>query len=258
MEYVQGLDVYMGNGKIDWARYYAQGYRFAYIKAGGLSATGVLYEDDMFLENWVGAKAAGFLRGNYWFNNFNKGNVSGQDEYYLSILTKVEPGELPECGDFESRAHSASGHQRQAFVDFLDSLKRATKREPLIYTGPYYWLDYGSPDQRWKRSDLWIAQYEVLNPFAPRPWGTWAGFKPPKPSDYDGWTFWQFSDHDGTGVKVDRNYFHGTYEDLLKWAGISAPPVEPPPPPPPEHPLTLEDVGLWIKHHEELHKLLPV
>jgi hypothetical protein len=65
-----------------------------------------------------------------------------------------------------------------------------------------------------------VANYGVTKPAVPKSWKTWS--------------FWQYSEAGKiTGIPydgVDLDYFNGTYEDLLKFCNISAPPpvVEPP------------------------------
>jgi lysozyme len=257
MSNVRGVDVYMGNGLIDWSGLWAQGYRFAYIKATGLGSNGMLYNDDRFEENWRNAKSAGFLRGAYHFLNFSGGVVNGQDEFFMKSLRYVAPGELPPCGDFESRLQNPSGHIRASFKGFLDgidsrSVTVGAMKYPACYTSAFYWLEYGSADQAWKNYPLWVAQYQVRQPNVPPPWGGWANQKDgDRPSYHMGWTFWQSADNIA-GIKIDVNEFNGPVDDLYKWCGLDNEPV-PPAPPPPAHPLPIEDRVVNLEREAVIH-----
>ena len=64
-----GIDVSEFQEKINWKKVKEDGVEFAYIRMGRRGATtGLLYEDQMFEENYKGAKENGILTGVYFFS----------------------------------------------------------------------------------------------------------------------------------------------------------------------------------------------
>jgi len=63
LAYVNGLDVYSGNGTINWTSVKNGGYDFAFVKA----TEGVNAFDSAFTTNMSGAHAAGLFVGAYHF-----------------------------------------------------------------------------------------------------------------------------------------------------------------------------------------------
>jgi hypothetical protein len=59
-------------------------------------------------------------------------------------------------------------------------------------------MDLTHDIQRWY---LWVANYQVNAPAVPFQWAA------------TGWKFWQWDD-----TVIDKNYFHGSHTDLLKFA----------------------------------------
>src|SRR4051794_18923272 len=61
--YIQGFDVYSGDGAVNWASAKAGGYEFAFVKA----TEGVNFIDTRFATNMSGANSAGVAVGPYHF-----------------------------------------------------------------------------------------------------------------------------------------------------------------------------------------------
>ncbi len=62
-DYINGIDVYHGDGEVDWKTVKKNGIQFAFVKA----TEGTNYIDKRFDENMKGATAAGVLIGPYHF-----------------------------------------------------------------------------------------------------------------------------------------------------------------------------------------------
>jgi lysozyme len=214
-----GVDISWWDGEVDFAKMLANGATFVYIKASQRIA------DLRFLEYWRAAKKVGLLRGAYHYLDFRMSELE-QAKLFTGLL-KDDPGELPPVCDFEQKLTSGQPSPAEArgrLWNFLQYVKDKLGKIPAIYSGYYYWNEFGSVDIGWKIFPFWLAWYswEIFIK-TPRPWATW--------------TFWQYTDR-GKGeaygcesLDVDQNLFHGTVEELYKFA--STPPAILPPSPPP-------------------------
>lgn len=167
-----------------------------------------LWADREFHYNWMEAKNAGLPRGSYWFYD-SRADPKQQAEKWISTLGN-DLGELPLFLDLEESYNGPyKGWQR--WYDCLERLKALVGgKEICIYTGYYYWTP-NAPDpntnpanlEYFHQYPLWIANYKVLKPRVPLPWGE------------DEWLFWQYTEEgDGAayGVEskeIDLNYFNG-------------------------------------------------
>jgi lysozyme len=207
---------------IDFVKMKDEGADFVIIRAGQN-----LWPDPDFKVNWEAAKEAGLLRAAYWFLD---GRVSANSQALLfKSMLAGDPGELPPIVDYEHEwpevVRERKGKTKSVtrylsirhLYGFVETLAWPVK--PIIYTGYYYWQDHGANDPAWGEYPLWIATYDP-KPMIPAPWKDWL--------------FWQFTNRGPGKVlgaesnAIDLNYFHGTGEQLLKYAGKTppAPPVE--------------------------------
>lgn len=166
-----------------------------------------LFNDQVFRDSWVDAK--GILpRGGYHWLSWNKTGLE-QAKYFCDQIAN-DPPEVGCVVDFEDRIgvpQNANAH----LWNWCEYVESQTKKVPIIYTSPYYWMEFGSKDLAWKRYALWIANYYVVKPMIPAPWTNW--------------TFWQYSPK-GDGVKygaeslqIDLDWFNGTAEDFKAFCG---------------------------------------
>lgn len=169
-----GPDVsfYQGNPNdnlfIDFDKMRAYGNKFVIIKAGQRN-----YADPAFGYNWKASKAAGLLRGAYWFLDDERDGKS-QAEFFWSLL-EADPGEGPLVVDYEW----GSGTAWQRVYDFLVRLKTLSgypSHKLWIYTGYYYWRDFGprlASERAWfAQFPLWLAAYTDSpdGVLIPQPW----------------------------------------------------------------------------------------
>ncbi|MCL2448480.1 MAG: hypothetical protein FWD17_05995, partial [Polyangiaceae bacterium] len=99
---VEGIDVFDGQGAIDWAAVADAGVAFAYVKA----TQGTYDTQATFDANWANAAAAGVARGAYHFFDPTEDGAA-QAAYFLSAIAHASPdgglapGELPPMLDVE-------------------------------------------------------------------------------------------------------------------------------------------------------------
>jgi hypothetical protein len=148
------------------------GVNFVVVRAGQHTWT-----DVSFRVNWREAKRVGIPRAAYWFLDYrSKGKA--QAERFWELL-KDDPGEGPLIVDFEV----GSGYWQHHLDDFIVRLQELSQYPPdriWIYTGYYYWKDFGprEPHEKlWFRSyGLWLAAYtdidRVDRVLVPEPWTT--------------------------------------------------------------------------------------
>jgi GH25 family lysozyme M1 (1,4-beta-N-acetylmuramidase) len=186
---ITGVDVaswqHGGGQPINWASVRNAGHRFAFVKAteGASTPGGGRYTNPWFAQDWVGAGAAGLYRGAYHFGQPTGDPVDAVlDARHFVAATGVMNGalDLPPVLDIEV-ANGLSKAQMVAWISaWLTETQRLTGRQPIIYTGPYFWnTNVGSTAFTGYR--LWIASYTS----APGPG--------PLPGGWPTWAFWQWT-----------------------------------------------------------------
>ncbi|MBS2028632.1 MAG: VCBS repeat-containing protein [Deltaproteobacteria bacterium] len=213
---VNGVDVYTGDGTIDWATAHGAGIDFAFIKA----TQGDYTTDSKFATNWSDTRANGVIRGPYHFFDPTVDGVA-QANYFLSVVGTLQPGDLPpmldvECPDGDTNClgfanstwpSAATIHQR--ILDFLTTVEAATGRKPGIYTFNSYFSSNGITDTDLAGYPLWIAT------LTPSP----ACFN--VPASWSSAEFNQFSWNAtvaGFPGQVDEDQFQGTVAELQAFA----------------------------------------
>lgn len=194
-------------GEIDWPRVAAGGYRFAIIR----SSVGNYYTDPRFYENWRGALDAGLLVSAYHVVKPNQ-SAESQVARLFEALEGRKPS-LPLVIDVEV----ADGQTKETITNVVrecgQRIQQQEGRRPIIYTGKWFWDPNLFHSSEWAQFDLWIAHYGVQSPTLP--------------PDWTNWRFWQYSESgsvDGVSSRhTDLNWFNGTYDELLSYAGKTPP-----------------------------------
>lgn len=164
------------------------------------------FEDKVFKTSWKNAKAAGLLRGAYWFYD-SRVDAKRQAEKFVSVLGN-DLGEMEMWCDYEDRYGGPHGGWKN-WYNFMVRIQQLLPNKQLgIYTGYYYWTEFGSSSEWFGKFPLWQAWYNTdIPPIVPKPWKTW--------------TFHQFTD-DAPGAiygvesrEIDLNYFNGSVEEFL-------------------------------------------
>lgn len=220
---VEGVDVYSGDGTIDWSMLEMSGRQFAFIKA----TQGDYNKQSTFASDWAGALAAGVLRSPY---HFFDATVDGKTQamWFLNEVAAgggLQPGDLPpmldlECPTSSSQSQTeadclgtgASGWAPSATVlqgalDWLGAVEQATGRKAFIYSYVSWFASVGVTDARLAQYPLFIASYNACASI-PAPWTTTV--------------FWQYGDTGtvpGITKQADTNRFIGSAGDLMGLTG---------------------------------------
>ncbi|MBQ9742275.1 MAG: glycoside hydrolase family 25 protein [Ruminococcus sp.] len=199
-----GVDVSAYNGEIDWKAVKACGVDFAMLRIGGrgYGEEGVMYEDEYFLDNYRGAKAAGLQVGAYFFSQAATVEEAVEEaEYALEILDgkKLDyplafDWEIIESADYTRIDDVMPDTLTEAARAFCDTVK-AEGYEPSLYTG--YSLAYYKYDlSQLSDIDIWYAQYNTTADL------------------YYNYMMWQYTDSgtvDGIDGDVDLNICFKNY-----------------------------------------------
>jgi lysozyme len=212
-EPLKGIDVSSYQGKIDWQAVAGDQIRFAFARV----SIGVGYSDPRFSANWKHMKSAGLVRGAYQFFRPDQDAIA-QAKLMLDHLDAaggLEAGDLPPAIDVE--VTEGVGHAKivAGVRAWLDHVEKATGRRPIVYTSPGFWGVLDDPTG-FAKYPLWIAHWGTDCPTVPGPWKHFA--------------FWQKGPFDVAGIEhpVDGDYFDGSLDELLAFAGAA--PSAPPPP----------------------------
>ena len=204
---VPGMDVSSHQGDVDWAKAWADGARFAYVKA----TEGTGYRNPDFAQQYNGSYHIGMIRGAYHFALPDRSAGATQADYFVnngggwSRDGKTLPGALDmEYNPYGEACYGLSQAAMGAWVRaFSDRLVRRTGRHPTIYTSTSWWNRcVGQADRFGDTSPLWVAHYAAALGPLPHGW------------DYE--TIWQWQ---AAGLfPGDQNVFNGNDEQLRRVA----------------------------------------
>ena len=224
-----GIDVSRWQGTIDWQAVKQAGITFAVMRA----TIGDFFTDDKFAENWQGAKDAGIFRCAYHVLRPDNDAVA-QIAHFGDVVG--EAGELPHVLDVELTGGQSDRVIQQRTFDSLQEMEARFGRAPLVYTANWFWTPHIG-DQPWVENyDLWVAHYY------------WPQVQTPKiPAGWMGWRIWQHTNRgriSGIQGNIDLNWYGGTMDDLIAYAGGGSPP---PPSPPPELEQRVANLERWAE-----------
>ena len=201
--YLDGLDVSVWQGTIDWSRVAAAGKRFAIIRA----SAGTLTSDTRYAANRSGAKGAGLKIAAYHYANPDTATNDALNEanWFLSNATPTS-GEMIPALDVEV-TNGLSVSQMQSWVGtWLQRVSSVLGVKPMIYTSPNFWKTYLGDTRQFADAGykvLWIAHWtSASQPTVPA--ANWGG---------NGWTFWQYTSQGtvpGITGNVDLDRYNGT------------------------------------------------
>lgn len=208
----KGIDVYHGDGAIDWSAVLAAGIGFAFCKA----TEGTAGTDPAFDANWRGMGAVGITRGAYHF--LHPGDDAHiQATHFLAVVGRSGgflATDLPPVLDLEMHDGQPTARIVAAAHAWLETVTTATGKVPIVYTSPGFageFLDDSLGDY-----PLWIAHY------TDRP-------APIVPAGWADWTIWQYAAAEQGGhtvpgcpePSVDINRFRGSHSDLVARFGLN-------------------------------------
>jgi len=204
---VYGMDVSSYQGNVNWSGAYANGARFAYIKA----TEGTSYTNPYFAQQYNGSYNVGMIRGSYHFAHPNSSSGATQADYFIahgggwSGDGKTLPGALDI--EYNPSGSECYGLSQSSMVSWVASFSNEYHaREgvyPVIYTTTDWWTTCtGNSSAFASTNPLWIARYSSSAGTLPAGWGYY--------------TFWQNADS-GT-FPGDQDRFNGAYSQLQKIA----------------------------------------
>lgn len=203
---ILGIDTSHWTGIVDWQKAKANGIQFAVVKALD-GAVPVRF----MKENYAGCKAAGIPVSFYtWLYRSRPGLSTDRQASEFAAILKDYPVDFAPTVDFEpSPLGSSYNAGISDLYGFLTKLAERAGVRSMIYTGYYYWQEYGSRGLSWADYPLWIAAYKTKAPRIPQPWKSEL--------------IWQWTES-GDGMKYgiprdgergcDLNYLNGTLADL--------------------------------------------
>lgn len=200
---VKGMDVSGYQGNVAWSTAYANGARFAYVKA----TEGTSYTNPYFAQQYNGSYNVGMIRGSYHFALPGNSSGSAQADYFVnhgggwSADGKTLPGAVDlEYNPYGATCYGLSKSSMAAWITaFSNRYRTRTGRYPTIYTSTSWWTQcVGTSGNYSATSPLWVARYSTAVGTLPYAWTFH--------------TFWQFAD---SGVfPGDQNLFNGAYSRL--------------------------------------------
>lgn len=175
------------------------------------------WRDPALHHSWKAAKAAGLLRGSYFFFDSRTAPKRQAEEWAAAI-----GDDLPEMecwADFEDR-YGGAWSNWEAWYDFMEYSKELMPATKFgVYTGFYYFKEFANTPKAknyFKQYDLWIAAYNTTAPKIPPP--------------FEKWLYWQYTDNgDGElygvqSLNIDLNYFNGTEAEFMtRYGAVESP-----------------------------------
>ncbi|WP_237208024.1 GH25 family lysozyme [Rothia nasimurium] len=207
---VYGMDVSSHQKTVDWSQNYADGSRFAIVKATESN----WYVNPRQKEQYDGAGSVGMLRGVYHFAVPSDSSGAEQARYFVANSQKwTQDGKtLPGMLDLEWNPYLSDGDicfdmtpaQLTAWAkEFAATYRQLTGRYPLLYTAT-----------GWVNSCLNGSLTELS--FMPLHLARYQPTVGPMPVGYSTYDLWQFSD--SGPYAGDSNVFNGTMDDLKRLA----------------------------------------
>ena len=169
-----GIDVYEGDGSVDWTAVRNSGKTFAFVRA----TEGLTITDQAFAHHWPVMKMDGVIRGAYHFFHPHTSPPVEQAKHFLNTV-KLEPGDLPPVLDVEvSDSIDDIDFIISGIKQWLNEVETGIKQrtgkniKPIIYTFPNFWVNTLGDPSDFAEYPLWVAHFGVDTPYVPSSWGT--------------------------------------------------------------------------------------
>jgi lysozyme len=205
---VYGVDVYNGNGTINWPLVAGGGKDFAIVKA----TEGVGFQDAKLSQNEANGTAAGLWIGCYDFAHPENNTPVAEADYFVNYAKQFNAfssGHLVPALDMETGAGAHVGATSlSAWCNaWCTEVHQLTGTNPLIYTYPSFAQSY--LDSTVTSHPLWIASYDHTDPASnPSVTGPWNGT----------YAFWQYTGSGrlagGPSGDIDLDEYPGTLASL--------------------------------------------
>ena len=202
-----GMDVSSFQGSVNWASAWANGGKFAYVKA----TESTTYTNPDFAQQYNGSYNVGMIRGAYHFATPDTSGGATQADYFVAHGGgwSKDGKTLPPMLDIEYNPYGAEcyGLSHAAMVSwitsFVNEIHAKTTRWATIYSTTDWWTTCTGNSGAFGANDpLFIANYN--------------GTPDPLPAGWGFYTFWQYADS-GT-FPGDQDYFNGPLSGLQNLA----------------------------------------
>jgi lysozyme len=171
---LEGVDVSIYDGDVDWAQVASSGRAFGIAKA----TEGASLADAEFATNWPAMKSAGIVRSAYHFFHCDS-DPATQASFFLGVMGPLEPGDLPPSLDFEDITTCTAQAGVSMAITWLDAVASATGTLPILYTSVNVLSNFDDTQSLAGHAQLWVASRGVTCPDLPAP--------------FTAWSFWQYS-----------------------------------------------------------------
>lgn len=169
---LNGIDVSVFQGDINWDRVKSDGIDFAFIRVGGrgYGPNGVMFEDEKFYENCQNACNAGLDVGVYFFSQAISVEEAVEEAEFVLNAVKDFPITLPVVFDWETmdfsgaRTEGIKGEQVTRFAEAFCNTVLNGGYEPMVYLNREFgYFIYNLEDV--SRYNIWLAEYSELPTF---------------------------------------------------------------------------------------------
>lgn len=205
---VLGMDVSGWQPQIDWNAQWANGARFAYIKA----SEGTYYTSSYFSGQYSGSYNVGMIRGAYHFATPNTTDGATQARFFYAHGGGWSPDgrTLPPLLDIEYATDGSgtcwglsTGQMSTWISDFVRTMRDLTGVNPAIYSTANWWNQCTGSNNTFGAYPLFVARYGTNTPGA-------------LPASWLDWTMWQYA---SSGVFAgDQDIFNGNQTQLQQFA----------------------------------------
>ena len=201
----KGIDVYRGQGNIDWSSVRDSGVQFVILKAGG-SDDG-FYTDAAFERNYAGAKAAGIAVGAYYYvgRKFTSKADGVADAERFAKIIEGKQFEYPVYIDLEATRPEDRAGATEACIGFCEHMESQG-----YYCGIYASDISGFVDRldlsRLEQFDKWVARY---------------GSQPKMVAKYGIWQYSETGRIPGISGDVDLDECYVDYPSIIVRGGFN-------------------------------------
>ncbi|MFU8772142.1 MAG: glycoside hydrolase family 25 protein, partial [Anaerolineales bacterium] len=199
---VKGIDVSRWQGEINWQMVAAAGCKFAAIRA----TVGNYYMDPYFERNREGAILFE-IYPLYYHVVAPENSIKSQMDNFMKAIGDI--GHARPVMDIELTRDKTKEVITEVVKGCLSEASDRCKKVAMAYSNAYFWHTY-IIDKGWSRGyEKWIANYRSTPP-------------PSLPKAWNAWTLWQWTNKGtwpGISGAVDLNYFNGSGDEFLEWAG---------------------------------------
>lgn len=198
------IDVYVGQGNIDWGAVYQSGCKYAIIKAtqghgvGASTKNLFCFTDSKFVKNITEATNAGLQCGVYHYMTARTiAEADKEADYFLSVIKpykgKIKLWAALDVEDPTYLGKLSAGVLTTVTKHFLKRIDDAGYF-PMLYTNPNYLCYRFEKNAFADGYDIWLAHYGVKQPYSVK-----------------NMKIWQYGTGKQTGVSAtcDLNYIYG-------------------------------------------------